>query len=417
MYLVPIHVPIHVDGPRRLLASDWLRSLRLLRDSLPPVFGRVVVAAPTLPPDHPSASQRLEVVDSAHEGIDLVPSFDLRVSAKAYWLRERRRWIRDLTPLVRDAHVVHAGYDDVYRPIAYEGLVAAWKFGVTSVFVQDTDIPLQMRQLARDQGLKARLHAFVYGSLYDRACLKCVERCDLSLLKGAHLMQRYGARAFDPREFHDTSFSRADMVAPSTLEARLASLATDRPLRLVYCGRLEARKGLDHSIAIVSGALERGARVTFDVIGDGAERERLTALARSSRGADSIRFLGSRPYGPELLADLATYDALLFTPTAEDTPRMIFDGYAAGLPLIAYDIAYVRERSREDRTVLELPLLDPDAAAVRLAAVVGERGQIAELARVARHAAEEHAAEAWYERRAGWTLEAYERRKSGNWPR
>lgn len=408
MYLVPIHVPIYLEGERTLLSSDWLRSLRLLRDSLPRVFGELKVIAPTLPASDSSFGQRLEPAGSKSEGIHLVPSFDLRTSAKAYWLRHRRRWIADLEREMGDATVVHAGYDDVYRPIAYEGLVCAWKRAVTSVFVQDTDIPLQMRQLAR--GPKQKLHALVYGALYDRACLRSVARSDLSLLKGAHLMQRYGRAARNSKEFHDTSFGRADIVSSSVLEARLATLGAERPLKLVYCGRFEARKGLDHGLAIVKRARALGADVTFDLIGDGVERARLAELARDPALSGSVQFLGSRPYGSELLRDLAAWDALFFTPTAEDTPRMIFDGYAAGLPLVAYDIDYVKEREREEHATISLRSNDIESSAQTLAQLASNRARLAGLARAARSAAEHHSAESWYERRATWTLEAHMRR-------
>jgi glycosyltransferase involved in cell wall biosynthesis len=408
VYLVPIHVPIHVEGERTFLSSDWLRSLCLLRDSLPKAFGALKVVAPSLPADDVSFGQRLEPAGFESDGIHLVPSFDLHTSAKAYWLRHRRRWIADLAREMGDATVVHAGYDDVYRPIAYEGLVLAWQRGVTSVFVQDTDIPLQMRQLAR--GPKQKLHAAVYGALYDRGCLRSVARCDLSLLKGAHLMRRYGAEAKNPKEFHDTSFGRADIVSEADLETRLATLSQDRALRLVYCGRFEARKGLDHGLAIVKRARELGANVSFDLIGDGTERAKLESLAADPLLRGHARFLGSRAYGSDLLRNLASYDALFFTPTAEDTPRMIFDGYAAGLPLVAYDIDYVKERDREERATLSLRSNDVESSARTLARAATERGTLTPLARAARRAAEHHSAESWYERRAQWTLEAHERR-------
>lgn len=411
MYLVPIHVPIFVDGGRTLLASDWLRSLRLLRDSLPKELGTLKLIAPTLPATDTSAGQRLEPAGFASDGFHIVPSFDLRVSAKAYWLKHRRRWRADLEREMAGATVVHAGYDDVYRPIAYEGLVLAWKHGVTSVFVQDTDIPLQMRQLAR--GPKQKLHAKVYGAIYDRACLKSVAKSDLSLLKGAHLMQRYGMVAKNAREFHDTSFARADIVPQAALEKRLSSLGADRPLRLVYCGRFEARKGLDHGLAIVRRALELGARVAFDLIGDGAERAQLEGLARDPALRGAVRLLGSRPYGGALLAELAGYDALFFTPTAEDTPRMIFDGYAAGLPLVAYDIDYVKEREREEHATIPLRANDVESAAQTLTKLATDRSRLVQLSHAARAAAEHHSAESWYERRAAWTLEAHTRRERG----
>src|SRR6202041_1935092 len=156
---------------------------------------------------------------------------------------------------------------------------------------------------------------------------------DLSLLKGSSLIKRYGRFAKNAREFHDTSFSLADIVDKEKLERRLATLNQPRALRLVYCGRLTARKGIDRSLQILAGAKTCGADIQFDIIGDGAERQRLESLAQSLGIAERVRFCGSVPYDGDLLKRLAEYDGLLFTPTAEDTPRMIFDGYATGLPL------------------------------------------------------------------------------------
>jgi hypothetical protein len=92
---------------------------------------------------------------------------------------------------------------------------------------------------------------------------------------------------------------------------------------------------------------------------------------------------------------------------------MIFDGYAAALPLIASDIDYVKERAREERAALELPRNQPEVAAERLAAALRERAALLSLAQAAHRAAAHHCAEAWYTRRAEWTIDAYERHQSG----
>ena len=45
MYLVAIHVPIYVEGGKQYVATDWHRSLMLLRDSVRPYFGQLTVLA------------------------------------------------------------------------------------------------------------------------------------------------------------------------------------------------------------------------------------------------------------------------------------------------------------------------------------------------------------------------------------
>jgi glycosyltransferase involved in cell wall biosynthesis len=409
MYLIPIQVPIYLDNDRKLITTEWRRSLELLRDSFGGRFGEIAVAAPSLPASSAPTEQTLVEAPGATDGMVFFPSFDLRCRARQYWLRERTRWRAELIRLTQRADVVHAGMDDVYRPIAFEGFRIGVRLGKPTVFVQDTDLVLQQRQLSAGGGLAQRAKARSYTLIYERMCRWGVARADLSLLKGSALIQRYGPYAKNAREFHDTSFSAADVLSEEALIRRLATLNEQRPLRLVYCGRLTARKGVDRSLQILARANELGCSVEFDIIGDGPEMHRLESMANSSGIGQRTRFLGARPYDAALLRQLAGYDGLLFTPTAEDTPRMIFDGYAAGLPLLGFDISYVRERASQDHATFLLPREQVEESAVLLVELSRNRGRWAELAHLARTAAENHCAESWYRLRAGWTIEAVER--------
>jgi len=406
VYLVPIHVPIFVEGSRTFLSTDWRRSLALLRDSLGERYGRLTVVAPSIPAHEVAADQLLEEVTES-DGISLVPSFDLRCRARHYWGRERRVWSRDVGRLLVDADVVHGSVDDLYRPIAFEAFASAARRGIPTLLVQDTDQVMQLRELRKTMPPRDYVASFAYVPLLERAIGWSVRRASLPLLKGRALVERYGHLNPHVRSFHDTSHSLADVVDPSVVASR-----GHGPVRLVYCGRLVARKGIDHSLRIVAGARARGADVRFDVIGDGPAQESLAAESASLGLDDAVRFLGKRSYGPALFRELATYDALLFTPISEDTPRMIFDGYAAGLPLVGYDIAYVRERLEEEGAGVALPSMDVERSAASLAELANDRPRLAALGLRAIEAARTHSSETWYRRRAEWTFEAVERARA-----
>jgi glycosyltransferase involved in cell wall biosynthesis len=223
-------------------------------------------------------------------------------------------------------------------------------------------------------------------------------------------MGRYARYARNAHEFHDTSYLTSEMAPESDIERRISTLSTEqRPLRLVYCGRLVPRKGVGRAVDLVARARARGADVTFEVIGNGPEEPALREQIAAAGVGDGVKLAGSAPYGPSLLRRLSTFDALLFTPTAEDTPRMIFDGYAAGLPLIADGIPYVREREAEEGATLVLAG-DPAAAAEQLVSLSKERGALVDLTRAAVKAGRYHSADAWYRRRAEWTHEAVARK-------
>jgi len=409
MYLVTIQVPIYVAGRDRLLTTDWKRSLLLLRDSFDGHFGRLQVVAPSLDVRASAPEQPLEPL-APSDDIELFPSFPFDTRARDFWRTYLRVWQADVHARIPSADVVHSGFYDVYRPIDFVGFIAAWRAGKPSVFVQDTDHVMQQRELAAHKPLRKRLGARVYSAAYERCVRFGVKRASLSLLKGQALHTRYGRYAKNAKNFHDTSYLSHEIVPLERVERRIAELlAGQRPVRLVYCGRLLARKGLNESLSALALARRKAASVTLDIIGDGPERATLERQAAQLGIADTVTFHGTRVYSKQLLSDLADYDALLFTPSAEDTPRMIFDGYAAGLPVLGYGIEYMREREREDAAARCVPLGNTAAAAALLCSLDQQRMELAKLARSAHKAARYHAADEWYRRRAEWTYEAVAR--------
>jgi glycosyltransferase involved in cell wall biosynthesis len=411
MYFVPIHVPIYVRGSELLLATDWKRSLLLLRDSFGGRYGRVHVLSPYLDALTCPADQVLEPITRADD-IDLFPSFPFNTRARAFWTAHVHTWRRDVAAQLPYADVVHGGGGDVFRPMTFIATLMGHRAGKPTLFVMDTDPIEQQRDLARGKPARAQLKAAAYSEACERTIRYGVARASLSLLKGKALMQRYGHHAYSAFEFHDTSFLGSEVIPRVALEQRLRRLeSASQPLRLVYCGRFERRKGLPESLEAVARARARGTEVAFDVIGGGGERAELEREVQRLGLGDCVRFLGTRPYGKELLRELSAYDALFFTPTAEDTPRMIFDGYAAGLPLLGYAIPYVLEREREDAAAISCAR-EPDAAADLIGALDRDRARLARLSRVAREAALHHSADAWYRRRAEATDAAIARHNS-----
>ena len=406
-YVVAIHVPLYVDGPRVMAVSEWARALRLLRDSFDGRFARFVVVAPSLP-----ASATTAVLEplGPEDGFDLRPSIPHDRGKRAYWLGgDRKRWKADVTRALEGAAVAHTGLGDLYRPVNRDALELALARPLTSVFVRDTDEVAKIRDLIATGLMRPGPDRALYLKLYVRALESAVKRADLSLLKGQVLFDRYGPLARNPQLFQDTSYSSDEIVPADRIEKRLSTRSQGDPLRLVYAGRLVARKGCDHAVRIIAAAREAGANVTLDLIGDGPMRPALEAEVASLSVGDSVRFLGAQPYAG-LIDKMSDYDGLLFTPVAEDTPRMIFDGYAAGLPLLAYDIPYVKERATTENATLALPLRNVAEAAERLRNLAQDPGQLRDLTWAAHKAATENATDIWYKRRAEWTLEAHERR-------
>jgi glycosyltransferase involved in cell wall biosynthesis len=409
MYLIPITVPIYCEGGRNLIASDWFRALELLRDSLEGRYGHLCVAAPWLPlADSEQVAREPHI---KHDGIELMPLFDNRVRMRGYWAGVHRQVVSKMKARFDQVRVMHGTVEESLRPYCYATFMGAAAKGIPSVFVQDQDVAAVIRELHRGDSLKMRAVAELSALTHEYQCRRAITVAGVSFLKGRTTMQRYRKYSADIYQIDDTSYLSSEIVDRGVVDQRLASLLnTERPLRFVFCGRLVHIKGVDRSLRIVHMARAAGARVTLDIIGGGPQESELREQARQlGLGEEVVRFFGAMDYGPDLLQRLALCDAMLFNPRMQETPRMIFDGYASGLPMVAGDIEYVRERIYNDAAGIELPRDDEIEAASRIVALDRDRSSLVPLTHAALRAAAHHAADAWYARRASWTHEMVER--------
>jgi hypothetical protein len=411
VYLIPITVPIYRDGDRRLIASDWFRALELLRDSLDGRYGNLCVAAPWLPLE--ASEQVAREPHAEHDGIELMPLGDNRARLRSYWMGVHRQAVSTVQARLGDAQVVHGTVEDSLRPYCYASFMQAVARGVPSVFVPDQEVVALTRELHRHEGWKQRAMAELSARAHEHQCRRAIAAAGVTFLKGRTTMQRYRACSANIQQIDDTSYLSSEIVDQPYVERRLAALLdTERPLRFGFCGRLVAIKGVDRSLRIVHRARAAGARVALDIIGSGPQESELKALAAQlGLGNDVVCFLGAMDYGPGLLQRLARCDAMLFNPRMEETPRMIFDGYAGGLPLVAGGIEYVRERVDNDGAGIVLPRDDDEAAALRIAELDRNRSALVPLTHAALRAAHHHAADTWYARRAQWTHEMVARHR------
>jgi glycosyltransferase involved in cell wall biosynthesis len=402
MYLVVIHVPFQQVRPGvARVSSDWGRALFLLRDSLRGRCGEIVVASPTLPPDHTWNEQLPVDIDAAREHIRFEAVCPANLRARQFWPRVTKL-LRTCRRLAAEADVVHCGTSDLYRPIPQLGFLAARLEHRPTVFFEDTDIVTQIHQL---DGGKISFKNRLYCWAFERSLRAIVARADLSFLKGRLLMERYARFARNARDFLDTSHGLDWCIGDQALDAKLAELVTARTLRCVSVGRLVARKGVDHSLQVMAELQRLGVPATLDILGNGPERAALEAQAGREQLANRVRFLDAVPYGPQMLADLQRYDLMLFTPLAEDTPRSIFDVLAAGVPVAGYAIDFVRDVIGDAGCGVTAPMGDWPTLAREIQSAWAHREEFLTLTRSAAASGRDNAAECWYDRRAQWTLD------------
>ena len=148
------------------------------------------------------------------------------------------------------------------------------------------------------------------------------------------------------------------------------------PYRLAHVGAFDGQKGQEVVVAVVERLAAEGLDVSATFLGEGPERPRIEAAARSGPAAARFTFAGSVPDVPRRLA--ASH--LLVQPSrAEAGGLVLVEAMAAGCPVAVAEVGGTREVLDDGRAGRLVASSDPAAwtGAVRdLLLAPGERRRL-----------------------------------------
>lgn len=116
-------------------------------------------------------------------------------------------------------------------------------------------------------------------------------------------------------------------------------------IRFLYVGRFLYLKGMGLGLPAFAQLCARGVNATLTLIGQGPERERWEALARSLGVADRLHWV---PWmrQEELMKAYGTYDAMLFPSLRDSGANVVLEALAAGLPVVCVGLGGPAESVR-----------------------------------------------------------------------
>jgi glycosyltransferase involved in cell wall biosynthesis len=148
----------------------------------------------------------------------------------------------------------------------------------------------------------------------------------------------------------------ADVVSlPDALSRRY-----EGELRVISVGRLEREKNPLMLADVLAAARERSERWRLIVCGEGPMREELEERLRALRVSDAAELLGYLPVHGGLLEAYRNSHVLLHVSWTEGLPQVLFEAFAAGLPVLATAVGGVAEAAGD--SALLMPAGDVEAA-------------------------------------------------------
>ncbi len=159
-------------------------------------------------------------------------------------------------------------------------------------------------------------------------------------------------------------------TAPPAERTESEAKRTEVGLTLITVGSLIPRKGIGTTLRALS-LLDGRVSARLIIVGDGADREALEALACSFGVRDRVCFAGL--VAPEDVSGfLEQADVFVSTSLGEGRPNAVVEAMAMGLPVIASDIDGFRELVENGRTGFLVPLGEPEPLADRISQLASE---------------------------------------------
>lgn len=386
-YLLINHVPFgRGNAPGTFLVGDmWLEDLRAQADAIRDAGMELTVATPMVEQLDLKASGSFNAVEIRPEdhGFRYEP-LPFYISMKQF-LRTRAALTARIAEVIASADIVQMGYGG--HPVALGEL--AWpiarKHQKKTIWVFDGADPFPRLELhARQQkNFIKRLAQQWLVKRFAKMCRDAVMHADLVFAHNAAVVERF-KDVWEPRRCHafDRSFvTDATLISDAELtQRRQRLLDPTSPLRLVVAGRQIKIKATDHVLRAMREAIDRGAKLELNVMGDGDDLPAFKQLAASLQLDPHVRFSGTVPYGKPLFDAWSDAHVMVITNLTAEISRNVLLAMARGLPLIMYANPGTDELIRKSGAGLLVPNGDVDKLTDALLDAASNRGVLSEMA-------------------------------------
>src|SRR5882672_1081570 len=369
-YLLVINVPLYRDKDVATYAGQlWFKDLAEHLTYL----DRFVIACPVIEgmPAEVAVSLQSDSRFSRVQILELPASSSL---ARAILGFPRTAW--KLLRAVRSAEVIHAGIAG--WPIPYGWIVTPMARLLRKKLVIIVESAPWRLSAGLPQGLKSR----VVASVFERLARWCVSRADLAIFTQDEYRQSLLVR--EPERGHvihaswiDKDVIISDAHAEAVWHEKLGRNSDG--LAILFAGRLEPQKGVAVLLEAIRVVARKNIPVTLDILGSGDLADKCKEVSADLNGLTHVNMLGTVAYGTPLFELLRRYHAVILPSISDEQPRIVYDAYSQGVPVLASRTAGLRDCIHENQTGW---LVEPNNVEALSGLIERAAGNVEELRRM-----------------------------------
>jgi glycosyltransferase involved in cell wall biosynthesis len=226
--------------------------------------------------------------------------------------------------------------------------------------------------------LKSRIRAYIV----ERVNRWCVNNTDLALFTQDQYRRTLLTQA--PERGHiinaswiDEQAILSDAEATEIWQQKRSAFSGE--LRILFAGRLVSSKGVRVLLAAMKSLSTAGVPIQLDILGQGDLLAECEQASQQIQPPAQIRLLKTVAYGSVFFNLLRTYQAIVVPSVSDEQPRVVYDAYSQGIPVLASNTAGIQDCVEDGETGKLVPLNDPIALAELLKWALQNQDQLEKM--------------------------------------
>jgi glycosyltransferase involved in cell wall biosynthesis len=341
-YLLVINIPLYTGASGLSYADQlWFKDLTEHLSYIE----NFTIACPRLKQDPPLHARSLED-DPRYSKVQFVnlpgtPSFvrallSLPVTVWKLWRA------------ILNADIVHSGVGGWPMPLGWIAIPLSVLLRKKTVTIVES-APWRL-QPGLPAGFKSKLRATVY----EHVARWCMSRTDLAIFTQEEYRQ-----SLLPDNHHGrghvihASWIDEDVILSNQQFERAWQLkmpANSGGIKVLYAGRLDVDKGVLVLLEAINRVSQKNIPLELGILGAGVLTETCKTLSDSLNGSTCVRMLGTVQYGPPLFEVIRQFHLVVVPSISDEQPRIVYDAYSQGVPVLCTNTAGLRDCVFEGRT-------------------------------------------------------------------
>ena len=197
-----------------------------------------------------------------------------------------------------------------------------------------------IRRTLNKESLKHRIKNSLTLPLIKPYQQYLISRCNLGLFQGQDCYSAYSPFCKNPHCVYYVDTKKSDHINAASLDFKIDSLLSNKPLLICYVGRAAYMKGPLDWIRVVHRLCEAGVDLHATWLGDGPLLTQMKLLAEELGIANRVHLVGFVDDRSKILETIKKHHIFLFCHKTPESARCLIESLVCGCPIIGYSSLY-----------------------------------------------------------------------------